>query len=97
MEQSKVRVFVDQPLGEAQTVAVSADQAHYLFGVMRLSVGDVITVFNWADGAWSAEIVDAAKRRGMLLCKTQTAPQHMPPDLWLLFAPIKKARTYFIV
>ena len=97
MAQSKVRVFVDQPLGEAQTVAVSADQAHYLFGVMRLSVGDVITVFNGADGAWAAEIVDAAKRRGMLLCKEQTAPQHMPPDLWLLFAPIKKARTDFIV
>jgi len=97
MAQSKVRVFVDQPLGEAQTVAVTADQAHYLFGVMRLSVGDVITVFNGIDGAWTAEIVDAAKRRGMLACKTQTAPQRMPPDLWLLFAPIKKARTDFIV
>ncbi len=27
----------------------------------------------------------------------QTRPQRMPPDLWLLFAPIKKARTDFIV
>jgi len=27
----------------------------------------------------------------------QTAPQRDPPDLWLLFAPIKKARTDFIV
>lgn len=97
MAQSKVRVFVDQPLGEAQTVAVSADQAHYLFGVMRLSVGDTITVFNGVDGAWSAEIIDAAKRRGVLVCQTQTGPQQMPPDLWLLFAPIKKARTDFIV
>jgi 16S rRNA (uracil1498-N3)-methyltransferase len=27
----------------------------------------------------------------------KTAPQQNPPDLWLLFAPIKKARTDFIV
>ena len=27
----------------------------------------------------------------------QTRPLHLPPDLWLLFAPIKKARTDFIV
>jgi 16S rRNA (uracil1498-N3)-methyltransferase len=27
----------------------------------------------------------------------QTAPLMLPPDLWLLFAPIKKARTDFIV
>ena len=27
----------------------------------------------------------------------QTKPLQMPPDLWLCFAPIKKARTDFIV
>jgi 16S rRNA (uracil1498-N3)-methyltransferase len=27
----------------------------------------------------------------------RTAPLRMPPDLWLVFAPIKKARTDFIV
>ena len=33
----------------------------------------------------------------MLVCEKQTRPQQNPPDLWLLFAPIKKARTDFIV
>jgi len=33
----------------------------------------------------------------VLVCREQVAPQVMPPDLWLLFAPIKKARTDFIV
>jgi 16S rRNA (uracil1498-N3)-methyltransferase len=42
-------------------------------------------------------VVAAAKRKGVLMCAEQTAPLQMPPDLWLLFAPIKKARTDFIV
>ena len=33
----------------------------------------------------------------MLALRSQTRPLQAPPDLWLLFAPIKKARTDFIV
>jgi len=94
---SKVRLFVDHPLGAGQSVPVSHDQAHYLFGVMRLAVGAVISVFNGRDGEWAAEVVEAGKRRGVLLCQTQTKPLQLPPDLWLLFAPIRKERTSFIV
>jgi 16S rRNA (uracil1498-N3)-methyltransferase len=78
-------------------VPLAEDQAHYLFGVMRLSPGDRLSVFNGQDGEWEAEVTDAGKRAGRLKALAQTRPQEMPPDLWLLFAPIKKARTDFIV
>ncbi|WP_313135492.1 16S rRNA (uracil(1498)-N(3))-methyltransferase [Paracoccus jeotgali] len=94
---SRVRLFIDHPLGAGQAVGLTADQAHYLFGVMRLGQGDRLTVFNGRDGGWSAEIAVASKRRGQVTALAQTAPQQMPPDLWLIFAPIKKARTDFIV
>lgn len=94
---AKVRLYVEHPLGDGQTVPLEQAQAHYLFGVMRLGLGDVVTVFDGVNGAWEAEVVDAAKRRGAVKCVTQSAPQMAPPDLWLLFAPIKKARTDFIV
>jgi 16S rRNA (uracil1498-N3)-methyltransferase len=42
-------------------------------------------------------VEQAGKRGGVLTVEAQTAPQQNPPDLWLLFAPIKKARTDFIV
>ncbi len=64
---------------------------------MRLRAGDTVTVFNGRDGAWSASLLEAGKRGGSLMPDTQTGPQRNPPDLWLLFAPIKKARTDFIV
>jgi len=93
----KIRLYVDAPLGAAQSVALSRDQAHYLFNVMRLAVGDLVAVFNGRDGEWTTEVVKAGKRAGILTCLHQSAQQNMPPDLWLLFAPIKKARTDFIV
>ena len=64
---------------------------------MRLADGDLVAVFNGSDGEWEAEITNAGKRCGTLRCRIQSAAQRNPPDLWLLFAPIKKARTDFIV
>lgn len=95
--EAKVRLFVDQPLGQGQAVALSADQAHYLFAVMRLAKGAMVALFNGRDGEWRAEVAEAGKRGGVLVCDSQTKGLQMPPDLWLLFAPIKKARTDFIV
>lgn len=94
---ARIRLYIDHPMAKGQPVPVEAAQAHYLSGVMRLRVGDDISVFNGRDGEWSARIVQAGKRGGSLEIGAQTAPQRDPPDLWLLFAPIKKARTDFIV
>ena len=93
----KSRLFVDQPLAEGNRVPLSQPQAHYLFGVMRLKVGQVVVLFNGKDGEWQSEIVEAGKRKGVLECSVQSRPLQMPPDLWLCFAPIKKTRTDFIV
>ncbi len=97
MNKAKIRLFVNWPLGAGQAVALTADQANYLFNVMRLARGAQVLLFNGQHGEWRAEVAEAGKRGGVLLCAQQTAPQVMPPDLWLLFAPIKKARTDFIV
>ena len=97
MSEAKVRLYVDHALGAGQPVVLSRDQAHYLSGVMRLGPGARLRVFNGVDGEWLAEIAEIGKRGGTLTAVEQTAPLRRPPDLWLLFAPIKKARTDFIV
>lgn len=94
---AKIRLYIDHPLAEGQAVALPADQAHYLASVMRQAPGDEVLLFNGRDGEWLARIQRLAKRNGDLEAVRQTAPQRNPPDLWLLFAPIKKARTDFIV
>lgn len=94
---AKIRLYVDHPLGLGQSVPLDRGQAHYLFGVMRHGVGASVLLFNGRDGEWQAYVAEAGKRAGLLLCVSQTKALQMPPDLWLMFAPIKKARTDFIV
>lgn len=94
---AKIRLYVEHPLGEGQSVPLSREQAHYLFGVMRLAVGAPVLVFDGQSGEWLTEVAEAGKRGGLLKVTRQTRPLKMPPDLWLMFAPIKKARTDFIV
>lgn len=94
---AKIRLYVDHPLGAGQTVPLDKGQAHYLFGVMRQTVGAQVLLFNGHSGEWRATVSQAGKRAGTLTCDVETKPLQMPPDLWLCFAPIKKARTDFIV
>ena len=94
---AKVRLHVAHPVGKGQTVPLSADQAHYLFAVMRMGPGDRVLVFNQTSGEWLAEVAEAGKRSGLLTCLDQTRPLRMPADVWLIFAPIRKERTDFIV
>ena len=97
MQDAKIRLYVDQPLAPGQAVALSEGQAHYLTGVMRLSAGAPLLLFNGRDGEWRASLTAAMKRGAVATCEVQTRPLRLPLDLWLLFAPIKKARTDFIV
>ena len=94
---SKTRLYVEHPLAKGKSVSLSKEQAHYLFGVMRLETGDVLSLINGRDGEWDAVVQKSGKKAGVLVCQTQTAPLQMPPDLWFLFAPIRKERTAFIV
>ena len=94
---ANVRLYVDHSLGAGQSLPLTREQAHYLFGVMRLGTGATLSLFNGSDGEWQAEVSEAGKRGGVLTCVTRTKALQLPPDLWLCFAPIKKARTDFIV
>ena len=94
---ARIRLFVDGPLGSSAPVTLKPPQVHYLNSVMRCQPGDLIEVFNGVDGCWSATIVREGKKGISLECQTRTAPQRTPPDLWLVFAPLKKSRTDYVV
>jgi 16S rRNA (uracil1498-N3)-methyltransferase len=94
---AKIRLCVDQPLGPGQSVALAKAQAHYLFGVMREGPGARVLAFNGRDGEWLCEVIETGRRTGALACLERTRAQDAVPDLWLLFAPVKKARTDFII
>jgi 16S rRNA (uracil1498-N3)-methyltransferase len=97
MAEAKIRLYLDQPLAPGQALALGEAQANYLFNVMRLGKGEMLKVFNGRDGEWLAEVEQAGKRQGILRAVDCLASQGKAPDLWLIFAPIRKARCDFIV
>jgi 16S rRNA (uracil1498-N3)-methyltransferase len=92
----KVRLFVDVSLAEGGTFSLEQKQAHYLLNVMRSQVGTSVALFNGRDGEWIARIKEATKRDVVLALERRLRPQTSERDLWLLFAPIKRARIDFI-
>jgi 16S rRNA (uracil1498-N3)-methyltransferase len=62
---------------------------------MRLAEGAEVAVFNGRDGEWRAR-VERERRQVGLGVEQQLRPQDASADLWLIFAPIKRARIDFI-
>jgi len=54
-------------------------------------------LFNGRDGEWRARIDTIAKGWASLQLTEQSLPQPVEPDIWLLFAPIKRGRVDFLV
>lgn len=89
-----VRLYVAGELGAGLGVELSAEQAHYLRDVMRLGPAAGVLAFNNVAGEWRTTLdVDASNRTARLQCVEQTRPPETLCDLWLMFAPLKRART----
>ena len=92
-----IRLFVSAPLAKDAAVELGQEQAHYLKNVMRLKEGDAVALFNGSDGEFRARIESFGKRAASLLVEEQLRAQSAEPDLWLVFAPIKRARIDYLV
>ncbi len=94
---AKARLYVPHELAGGSTVGVGAAQAHYLKHVLRLVAGAPVKLFNGRDGEWLARIDGLGKGWASLQVVERLRDQAAEPDLWLLFAPIKRARLDFLV
>ena len=94
---STPRLYVDQELADGAVLTLDGGQANYLGNVMRLKAGDPVRLFDDVSGEWIAEVTDAAKRSMTLRLTTKLRTREDVPDLWLLFAPIKKGPIDWLV
>lgn len=91
-----IRLFVDDDLAAGNEISLLSPQAHYVTNVMRRNVGDDLSLFNGRDGEWTGRIGSTGRGRCELEIVELTGPQVSAPDLWLLFAPVKRAGIDFI-
>ena len=95
-ERPKIRLFVEGVLELGVSVGLSRAQAHYVTGVMRLKTGGQVALFNGRDGEWRSRIEGTGRGWCSLIADEKLRDQAEEPDLWLLFAPVKRARVDFI-
>jgi 16S rRNA (uracil1498-N3)-methyltransferase len=90
------RLFVDDSLAAGRSLGLDHAQSHFLRSVLRLAPGARLAVFNGRDGEWLAEIEGLGKGWCSLNVTEQRRAPAPEPDLWLCFAPIKRARIDFM-
>ncbi len=92
-----IRLFVTAALAPGAEIAATAAQAHYLGTVMRRAVGDAVVLFNGRDGEWAARIVAQGRGTASFVVDRMLRSQAAEPDLWLVFALLKRDATDLVV
>ena len=90
------RLFVEETLAPDRLVTLEGQGANYLGAVLRLGPGDRVKLFDDRTGEWLADIVEAGKKRITLRIGDKLREREAVPDLWLVFAPIKRGRIDWI-
>jgi 16S rRNA (uracil1498-N3)-methyltransferase len=94
---SLLRLFVREALGEGARVELDLGQSNYLGNVMRLGEGAEVLLFDGRSGEWLGRVAEAGKKRMALMVERQTREPEDIPDVWLAFAPVKRAQTDWLV
>lgn len=78
-------------------LSLEPSQANYLGNVLRLGVGAEILAFDGQSGEWLAKITESGRKRMTLAVERQTKDLEATSDVWLGFAPVKRAQTDWLV
>lgn len=96
-QKAKIRLFVESDLSSLPTILLNEAQSHYLMNVMKCKPEEKILCFDNKNGEFCAKIADISKKQIQLKIIEKTKDFIHVPDIWLLFAPLKKDNTDFII
>ena len=94
---SNIRLAVQQRLSPKTTIVLSPEQSHYLSNVMRCAKGEIVKCFNSNDGEFLSKIIDLNKNKTVVELVEQIRKPSKESDIWLLFVPLKKDKTDFVI
>lgn len=92
-----VRMHIPFLLSDDSKVSVNEKQSNYLINVLRMKKGDFLQIFDGKSGEYAAEIAEAEKKKCVLNVHKKVQNFQLSPDIWLLFAPLKKDCTDMII
>lgn len=93
----KIRLYFPGKLSLKSPIKLENKQVHYLINVMRKKIDDSILVFNSVNGEFLAKISEIYKNTIIIDIIKKVRDVKIENDIWLLFAPVKKSPTEYIV
>lgn len=96
-EQIATRLYIPAELADGARAELSPAQAHRLRNVLRLGSSTPVAAFNGRDGEWRGTVTELGRNTGTLVIETRVRAPEPEPDLWLVFAPVKRARLDWLI
>src|SRR3954454_19512275 len=92
-----MRLYIPEALAAGASVPLADENVHRLRNVLRLAARATIAGFYERDGEWLSQIDRLWRSHGTLKAIEQHRSPEPGPDVWLVFAPIKRARLEWLV
>ncbi|MBO7097550.1 MAG: 16S rRNA (uracil(1498)-N(3))-methyltransferase [Alphaproteobacteria bacterium] len=96
-KKNRIRLFSYEILYENVSYVPSDAQIHYLKNVMRLTSGDEVFLFDGQNGEFRSVVADISKKSLTLQVQKKVYDFEKSPDIWLVFAPLKKENTDIVL
>ena len=91
------RIYNKSNLVKGNTYHLEEKYYIHLIKVMRLNIGEQISLFNEENGEWLAKIIEIKKNSLIAEVLEQTSPPKFTPNINLLFSPIKHLNSESII
>ncbi|HZK89551.1 MAG TPA: 16S rRNA (uracil(1498)-N(3))-methyltransferase [Stellaceae bacterium] len=97
LERVATRLYLPAALAKDGVVEIDAAQTHRLRHVLRLTTGAAVAGFNARDGEFLCRLAELGRNHGSLAVERLLRAPEAGPDLWLLFAAVKRLRLDWLV
>ena len=93
---SKIRLYFSDKIQSELISHLTKDQSHYVKDVMRLKVGDLLSIFN-DQGEWNAKIENYEKNKANIKILEKVRNMKNENNIWLAFSPIRQNPLNFMI
>ena len=93
---STIRLYFPDKIQSDLSSHLTNEQTHYVKDVMRLKIGDKLSIFNTL-GEWKAAIESYEKKGAKIKIMEKVRDKDNEKNIWLAFSPIKQNPLNFVV
>jgi len=91
------RIYTYSELEIKKEISLNEQQTHYLKNVVKYNIGDNLNCFDNKNGEFTCEIIKLDKKTCIIKPLEKIKNYTQCPDILLLFAPLKKENTDFVI